>query len=1058
MRQKGLLDPRILRSVRIESDWFSVDPTEHYLLSPSSVEALRKVIAATEGMFASRAFTLTGPFGTGKSALVLFLTDLLCGNEIRQLRALDRLESATGSRHPRRSFLPILATCTAAPIKNLIRDAIDASCIRFGLPIGLSFEELPRAAEAEGFDGVLFVLDELGKPLEYALSEPRLGDPYVLQELAEAANRSTPPMVVVGVLHQSFVGYAEGLDTTARNEWIKVQGRFSDIPFLPPEETLAKLVAESINGVPPALDEVARTAELVRGLPGIWPALMPLDRFVDLCAKSWPLHPVVVAAIPVLMRRFGQNERSLFAFLIERGLLASHEQSRFVRLCDLFEHVSEWIGHGARTHGASRRWRVALELLHARPGFDPDEREVLRTVAMLTALGRFAPFTSSTEAISLALGFDAKPALDRLESRSAIVHRRHLGAWVLWEGSDVDLDSLLEKSRVEVAGRSNLSRLLKDTGSLRAGIAQRHFEETGTLRWFAPVILTDPDHIELPEVVDETNCILAISFGQSSSSQQKFERWAQGLERDDVIVAVAHRAPNFRAMAEELEAITLVEASSHELRGDRVAREELASRRAALSAAMASEADRLLDPTGPNGCVFYHMGCRQDVASRRDLTRLYSTVCDNRYVQAPRIRNELINRRSLSSAAAAARRDLLERMLTRQVECRLGYVDGYPPDRAIYESVLLESGIHRQGPDGQWHFGAPRDADPCNLLPIWDHLAKTLFGSFPDPVTVSRLIEQLAAPPFGAVEGPLPIILLAFVMCHEKEVTLYREGSFVSEPNIAHWELLLRRPELFAIAGCRQTGARQLALDDVCGRLGVEPSSLIPAVKFVIRAIDGLPPRAKLTQQISSRARAARSSALNARSPERFFFHDLPVALELEPLAEHDSNNASQFVTRLTQVLRELDGVVASTRKWASHVLAREAGLEASDSGFTELMQLSAHIRDRLDDPKARQLCSRLAVEDGESAETGALALVAMRPVESWTDQDCELFEARAKAICGEIKEEVELQLGASNPKVSQKAQRLASELYTSLTAFNDVDRQTMIDSVKELLRRLEAQ
>ncbi|MFZ4507060.1 MAG: hypothetical protein ACOYON_05105 [Fimbriimonas sp.] len=1057
MNEKGLLDPRILRSVRIESDWFSVDPTEHYLLSPSSVEAIVKIATSAEGAFATRAFTLTGPFGTGKSAMALFLTDLLCGSESRQDRALNRLESATGKRQPARRFLPILATCTAAPIKSLIRDAIDASCTKFGLPVGLTFDELPKAAEAQGFDGVLVVLDELGKPLEYALSEPRLGDPYVLQELAEAANRSTPPMVVVGVLHQSFVGYAEGLDTTARNEWIKVQGRFSDIPYLPPEETLAKLVAESINGVPPALDEVARTAELVRGLPGIWPASMPLDRFVDLCAKSWPLHPVVVAAIPVLMRRFGQNERSLFAFLVERGLLTSHEQSRFVRLCDLFEHVSEWIGHGARTHGASRRWRVALELLHSRPGFDPDEREVLRTVAMLTALGRFAPFTSTTEAISLALGSDAKPALNRLESRSAIVHRRHLGAWLLWEGSDVDLDTLLEKSRVEVAGRSNLAKLLKDTGSMRAGIAQRHFEETGTLRWFSPVILTDPDHIKLPDQVDETNCILAISFGQTSSSQLKFEQWAQDLERDDVIVAVAHRAPNFRAMAEELEAITLVEASSHELRGDKVAREELASRRAALSSAMATEADRLLDPSGPNGCLFYYKGSRQSVTSRRDLTRLYSTVCDSRFVQAPRIRNELINRRALSSAAAAARRDLLERMLTRQSESRLGYVEGYPPDRAIYESVLLESGIHRQGSDGQWLFGAPRDADPCNLLPLWDHLAKILFGSFPEPITVARLIEQLSVPPFGAVEGPLPIIFLAFVMCHEKEVAIYREGSFVADPNIAHWELLLRRPELFAIAGCRQTGARQLALDDVCGRLGVDPPSLMPAVKFVIRAIDGLPPRAKLTQRISSRAKATRASALEARSPERFFFHDLPTALELEPLTEHDPANASEFVARLSQVLRELDGVVMSTRKWAAQILAREAGLEALPSGFAELMRLSTNIRDRLEDPKARELCSRLAIEDVESAETGALALVAMRPVESWTDQDCNLFEARAKALCGEIKEEVLRQLGTSAPKVNEQARQLASKLYTTITAFKDVDRQTMIESVRELLRNLEA-
>jgi hypothetical protein len=1058
MSELGLVDPRLLRSVRLDIDWFSEDPSAHYVVSASAIDVIQKILPAAGSGARARAFTLTGPYGTGKSALALFLADLLCSEGKRRETARARFAGATKQRLSTGRFLPIFHTCTTGPINVQLREAIEEAAERYGFASDTPLEELPSAAAAAGFEGVFVILDELGKGLEFAVREPIGGDPFVLQEVAELAGRSEPPLIVLGILHQSFAGYAEGLDSAARNEWVKVQGRFQDIAFLPPEEVLAKLVSEAIGGTPPDTDELAHTAELVRSLPGIWPAPLPLPSFTAICERSWPLHPVTVAAMPVLMRRFGQNERSLFAFLVERGLLASHDRGKPVRLCDLFEHVSEWIGHGVRGHSASRRWRVALELLHARPGFDSDEREVLRTVALLTALGSFAPFTSTTEAISLALGYDASPVLHRLAQRSAIVHRRHLGAWVLWEGSDVDLESLLEKARVEIAGRANIPKLLKDIGALKPGIAQRHYEETGTLRWFDPLVLSDPDHINVPEPKDSSNCTLAIAFGSSTRAQEKFEEWAQECERQDIVVAVAHRAPRFRSLAEELEALNMVEKSNHELKGDKVAKEEIAARRATLSAALTTEAERLLDPSGPDGCVFYHGGQECAVESRRDLARVYSTVCSERFTASPQIRNELINRRSLSSAAAAARRDLLDKMLSNRSEARLGYTDGYPPDRAIYESVLLQSGLHRASSEGEtWEFGAPEEGDPCKLRLLWQWLGDRLFASFPEPVPVSQLIAELAQPPSGLVEGPFPILLLAFMLAHEQEIALYREGSFIAEQHISHWELLLRRPELFSVAGCRQTGARQAALAIVCRRLGMDQVALMPPVKFVVRAIDGLPPRSKSTKSVSDRAQAVRIRALEARSPERFFFHDLPVALALEPLGDTDSTSAAEeFVDRLAEVLRELNGVVEVTRKWATGVLAREAGLGESQEGFAELLVIAPKIRERLEDPKARELCARLSSPDRETAETGALSLVAMRPVDAWTDKDCEVFESRAKALTAEIREEMDGFNRRMRSQSPPKVHEVTEHLYNTLAQLKVESRTTMIAAVKELLKKLE--
>jgi hypothetical protein len=84
---------------------------------------------------------------------------------------------------------------------------------------------------SNGADGLLLVIDELGKFLEYGASHPDQGDVFVLQGLAEAAARAERPFLVLPVLHQSLGRYAEHVSPRRRAEWAKVQGRFEDIAF-----------------------------------------------------------------------------------------------------------------------------------------------------------------------------------------------------------------------------------------------------------------------------------------------------------------------------------------------------------------------------------------------------------------------------------------------------------------------------------------------------------------------------------------------------------------------------------------------------------------------------------------------------------------------------------------------------------------------------------------------------------------------------------------------------------------------------------------------------------
>ena len=320
-------------------------------------------------------------------------------------------------------------------------------------------EHLGGYATQSGRSGVLLVLDELGKFLEYAALHPDREDVYILQRLAEAAGRSGDcPLVVLGLLHQGFHAYAERLPSTTRLEWEKVAGRYDEITFDQPLAHMAALVASALN-VDRALisEDIATAAEGVRtamlgtGWYGISrSALAPLELY--------PLHPTVLPVLVRFFARFGQHERSLFSFLLSSepfGLQSFAERpatgDSWYRLADFYDYVRSVFGH--RLAGASYRshWLRITETLDRVTDVDALALRVLKTVAVLNVLD--AEHLLATDAIlaaAIADG-DAEGAVRRavagLKRRGLLFHRGAAVGYCLWPSTSISLESAFESAQ-----------------------------------------------------------------------------------------------------------------------------------------------------------------------------------------------------------------------------------------------------------------------------------------------------------------------------------------------------------------------------------------------------------------------------------------------------------------------------------------------------------------------------------------------------------------------------------------------------------------------------------
>ena len=412
----------------------------------------------------------------------------------------------------------------------------------------------------------------------------------------------------------------------------------------------------------------------------------------------------------------------------------------------------------------------------------------------------------------------------------------------------------------------------------------------------------------------------------------------------------------------------------------------------------------ILDPSkvGFGAGVWLHKGRQRHFCSQREVNDFLSRICDQVYTETPRLHNELINRRELSSAAAAARRNLIEAMIERGEMPSLG-ISGTPPEMSMYLSLLAASGIHRKTSLG-WKFGSPKADSASALHPAWHAVLDYISSTQDNPRPISCLFDLLQMPPYGMKAGPLPILLCAVLLAHDAEVALYEEGSFVPQLTAAVFERLMRAPERFTLQRWRITGIRAKVfrgLAQMLGRQNVDMrgfgKQILDVVRPLCRFASQLNDYTQNTQRLSPTAKSVRDALMRTRQPDVLLFVDLPQACEIPAFAPNrgDPNHIETYVAKLRDGLRELQRCYPELLADIGESLCTALGL-GDNLGDTRrvLGCRAAALKSWSADPTLRSFLVRAA--DSELEETAWLesvsALLAQKPPGVWHDDDRDRF------------------------------------------------------------------
>ncbi len=950
---------RYLRSIHLERDFDDPTSLKSYVITPAMQASFSRVVAGLQSGSAHRAWRVTGDYGTGKSSFALVLAHLLrdpTSPVLEPLRLSIEEESEPGVLNGVR-MLPVLVTGAREPLIPAVARALSRSLerLRGRQRRNKGIEDLEAQADAvissanhselldllegvssyaatHGCTGVFLVLDELGKFLEYAALRSDKEDVYILQRLAEsAATNSRIPLVVLSLLHQGFHAYAESLPSTTRQEWEKVADRYSEITFDQPLAHVTALVTEALNIdrqlVPEDVNEAAHAVQAATvkagwyGMPEGAPSILNL----------YPLHPTVLPVLVRFFARFGQHERSLFSFLLSSepfGLQAFAGRpamgSNWYRLPDFYDYVRSTFGYRLSSSSYRSNWLRMVETIDRMRDLDALQVETLKAVAVLNVLdAEHLLATQSALEAALTDGEETgavSRAVESLKGRGLLFDRGNGGGYSLWPSTSVNLVSAFEAAKRALDPMDRIAARVRPYLGQSSVVARRHYIERGTLRYFE-VRYTDPstilESIEQPTEADGLVTVVLCDSPDEHRSVRAMVAAREVASHREIIVAVPPPLQGVAPGVLDAQCWQWVAENTPELSQDSFAAAEVARQVAASRTALLRSFDALLGFRGEhsNEVEWWHRGKLMELPVRGKLSAIVSSICDELYSDAPRIRNELLNRHTLSSAASAARLRLVERMFASSGERFLGLDRGKaPPEKSMYLSLLSAGNVHREE-EGQFVLSEPAEGeDPLNLRPALTLILELLEGADGRRVPVPDIFAALQSRPYGVRAGVTPFLLAIVVVAHAHEIAVFENGTFRHEVSSHDFMRLMKQPHTFELQLCRLIGVRAevftlLARTFASGCQDNREQELLDVVRPLIGFIVQLPDYTRRNSILPDKERRVRDVLLAAREPTSLLFEALPRACGFDPFPTDgptDAHSATTFVIALQEALISL--------------------------------------------------------------------------------------------------------------------------------------------------------
>jgi len=848
---------------------------------------------------------------------------------------------------------------------------------------------------------LIIIVDEFGKFLEYAAKNSPEKELYFMQLLAEFVNNSENNIILLTTVHQNIDAYAFSLSGTQRQEWTKIKGRFEEITFNEPVEQLIYLASETISqSVDVALDsaEIQKVNEIFICSRAF---KINLDFMAKISHKIFPMELLSAYVLTLALQKYGQNERSLFSFLTNMdrtGLYGFDRRTNpFYNLANVYDYLifNFYAYLNSPSNPDFTEWskiKDALERVeHDNQIEVENQQKIIKSIGLLSIFASkgaiFEDDFIENYAIT-ALGFNPTVSLNKLEQTKIIIYRKYINRFVLFQGTDIDLQSALAEAAINVGDIKDVSGLLNGYFQLPSIFAKRHYYQTGTPRIFEFKISHNPKYnLALHGEIDG---FINLVFNETFNID-RLKELSAGQE-EAILYGCYKNLHRIKDLIFEIEKTK--KAIENIPTDDKIAHRELND--------IKSHQERLLshyivDNLYTTDVQWVFQGEVFVFKNKREFNIKLSEICDRAYPYAPIYKNELVNRNRLSSSIFTAKRQFILNLVQHWNSFDMGYqADRFPPEKTIYITLLKQNGLVPNIYDTTQSITLNKDSA---FKKLWDCCELFLQKSKKDKLKISELITELQKPPFKLKQGLIDFWIPSFLYIKRNDYALFNEGVFLPFINEGTLELINKNPDEYEIKCFDVEGVRLDIFNSYRSLLNQSEIESAGNITFIetlrpfFKFYRDLPDYSKHTKRLANETIAVRSAIVNSKDPEKTFFEDFPQSLGYSLVQLQENKQALEsYVSSLQSAIRELRSSYAELNNRFELFICNEIIYQKLEYNQykTKLQNQYKSIKKHLLLPVQKTFLMRLEsqIEEKEAWFSSIVQALINKPLKQITDEE----------------------------------------------------------------------
>ncbi len=977
----------------------------HYIPTPNAKQVVSQIV--NDFKKGIRSFSIVGTYGTGKSSFLLALE--------QSIKGMKRYFDPNFIPNPNVDFVKIVGSYTS--IVEQFADIFEVTTAKNKHENILS-EIFNRYHSLGKNKGILFLfLDEFGKFLEYASKHNPENELYFIQQLAEFCNNPKYNIVLITTVHQSFDSYAYSLTSTQKQEWTKVKGRFREITFNEPVEQLLYLAAEHVaNNFEKKSSKTA--VEKCLKLAAATKAFNFNKEFLnEIAIKLFPLDILSANILTLSLQRYGQNERSLFSFLESTdhtGLSKFNKQENpFYNLHCVYDYLNFnfYSFLTSKYNPDFSSWSsIRSSLEEVERAFDNninDYAKAIKTIGLLnifSASGAVLDENILSIYLETACGVsDAGKIIENLEKKRIIRFRSHSKRYILFEGTDLDIQTALIEAGNKISEVGDVTTLLNKYFKFTPVFAKLYSYEKGTPRYFEFVISEHPIS-RTPE--GEIDGFVNLVFNSKMKVSEVEE--ASRTQKEAIVYCFFKNSTEIKSLLFEIEKIQKVIEENKE---DKVAKRELEN--------IVESQIRLLNHfitdsiyTGSKEVKWFFKGDEKEITDKKDFNKLLSQVCSDVYNATPVFKNELVNKHRISASIHTAKRNYFRALANNWDKENLDFDEAkFPPEKTIYLSLLKENGI---SPVRENSFAVPTIDKHSSFNKLWKASEKFIESAKSEQRKVSDFVELLSKRPLKLKQGLIDFWIPTFLFIRRDDFAVFNHDGYIPVLSDENLELIAKNPENYSIKTFDIEGVKLDIFNSYrtflnqSTELKFDNNSFIETIKPFIVFYKQLPEYSKQTKRLSDSALNIRTAIATSKDPEETFFDAFPNALKISlSTLQKDKSKLQSYTTNLQGAVRELRTAYDELiNRFEIFICNEFVGKKVDFEEYKEHLQgrfkmLKKHLLLANQKTFVQRIDS--ALDDKKAWLNSIAQAVIGRTLESFSDEDEIMLYEKFKAIIFEL-------------------------------------------------------